>query len=103
MRTSFKNALDEFKSHCLKVTTEISSSLKLIMTFAVELNSNFGLTLPPSGFSSITQKREKIFSSNLVNFCIDKWVTICTIKLEDRPFRVAMPIAQNKGVEKLDF
>ena len=52
-----------------------------------------------SGFSSITQKRE-IFSSNLVTFCTDKWVTICTIKLEDRPFHVAMATAQIKEAQK---
>ena len=36
---------------------------------------------PSSGYSSITQKREKIFSLNLVTFVIDKWVIICTIRL----------------------
>ena len=55
---------------------------------------------PPSGFSSITQKREKIFSSNLVTFFIDKWVIIFTIKLEDRPFHVVMVMAQIKGAQK---
>ena len=37
----------------------------------------------PSGFPSITQKRERLFSSNLATFFIDKWATICHIKLED--------------------
>ena len=55
-----------------------------------------GWNPPPSGFSSITQKRGKLFSSNLAAFFIDKWVTICTIKLEDRPFHVAMVMAQIK-------
>ena len=49
---------------------------------------------PPRGFFNISQKRGKIFSSNLVTFFIDKWVTICTIKLEDRPFHVAMVMTQ---------
>ena len=53
----------------------------------------------PSGFSSITQKREKIFSSNLVTSVIDKWITIYIIKLEDRPFLLAMATAQIKGVK----
>ena len=44
----------------------------------------------PERFSSITQKREKLFTSNLATFFIDKWVTICTI-------HVAMVMAQIKG------
>ena len=56
-------------------------------------------SIPPSGFLSITQKREKISSSNFVTFFIDKWVTVCTIKLEDRPFHVAMVMTQIKGVQ----
>ena len=55
---------------------------------------------PPSDFSSITQKQEKIISSNLVTFLIDKCVIICTIKLEDRPFHIVMVMAQIKGVQK---
>ena len=55
---------------------------------------------PQRGFSSITQKREKIFTLNLVAFFIDKLVTICTIKLEDRPLHVAMIMTQIKGVQK---
>ena len=55
---------------------------------------------PPSGFSNITQKREKICSSNLATFFIDKWVIIFIIKLEDTPFHVAMMTAQIKGVQK---
>ena len=55
----------------------------------------------PSGFSSITQKRKNIFSSNLVTF--GKWVTIYTIKLEDRSFHVAMAKTQIKGVNKEIF
>ena len=54
---------------------------------------------PPSGFCSITQKREKLFSSNLATFFIDKWATICIIKLEDRPFHVAMVMAQIKRAQ----
>ena len=54
-----------------------------------------GWNPPPSGFSRITQKREKIFSSNLVTFSL---IIICTIKLENRPFYVAMAMAQIKGV-----
>ena len=46
--------------------------------------------LLPGGFSSITQKRDK-------TFFIDSWATICFIKFEDRPFRVAMAMAQIKG------
>ena len=61
------------------------------------LGGGGGWNPPPSGFSSITQKREKIFSLNLVTFFIDKWVINFTIKLEDRPFRVAMVTAQIKG------
>ena len=56
-----------------------------------------GWNPPPSGFSSITQKLKKIFSSNLATFFIDKWVIICTIKLEHRPFHVAIVMAQIKG------
>ena len=55
---------------------------------------------PLSGFSSITQKRKKVFSSNLVTFFIDKWVTTCTFKLEDRLFFVVKGMAQIKGVQK---
>ena len=55
------------------------------------------------GFSNITQKRDQIFFSNLVTFLIDKWVTICTIKIEDRPFQVAMAIAQIKGPKMTIF
>ena len=40
----------------------------------------------------------KDFAFKLGNFFIDKWVTICTIKLEDRPFHVAMVMAQIKGL-----
>ena len=86
------------KVNVLKVTTEISSSLTLIMMFPVELNPISSL----SGFSSITQKREKIFPSNFVKFCINKWVTLCTIKLEDRPFHVAIAMALIKG-SKMTF
>ena len=58
---------------------------------------------PLSGFSSITQKREKLFSSNLATFFIDKWVTICSIKIEDRPFHVAIVMAQIKGAQIWHF
>ena len=45
-------------------------------------------------------RNEKSFSLQTWQLCfIDKWVTICTIKLEDRPFHVAMVIAQIKGVQ----
>ena len=47
--------------------------------------------------------REKVFSSNLVTFFIKKWVTICTIKLEGRPFHAVMATAQIKGAQKLNF
>ena len=50
--------------------------------------------------SSITQKREKIFSSNSVTFVTDKCVTVCTIKLEDRPFQVAVARAKIKEGQK---
>ena len=53
-----------------------------------------------SGFSNITTKQEKIFSSNLVTFVIDKRVTICITEIEDRPFHVAMTTAQIKGGQK---
>ena len=59
-----------------------------------------GIHQPLSRFSSISQKREKIFSLNLVNFFTDKWTTICIIKLEDGPFLVAMETARIKGVQK---
>ena len=48
-----------------------------------------GVQSTPSSFFSITQKRENIFSSNLLNFFIDK----------ERRFLVAMVIAQIKGVQ----
>ena len=48
-------------------------------------------------FSSNTKKREKIFSSNLATSVLDKWVTICTIKLEDKPFHDAMVTPQIEG------
>ena len=47
------------------------------------------------GFSSITQKQEKIFSSSLVTLFI-----VFTIKLEDRTFLVAKVMAQIKEVQK---
>ena len=52
------------------------------------------------GFSNITKKREKVFLSNLLNFFIKKWMTICIIELEGKPLHVAMAI---KGVQKLHF
>ena len=55
---------------------------------------------PRSGFSSITEKREKMFSSTFVTFFIDSKVTICIIKLEDRFFHAAMAMAQSKGFQK---
>ena len=38
-----------------------------------------------------------------MTFVNDKWATICTIKFEDRPFHVAMAMAQIKGVKKTTF
>ena len=51
---------------------------------------------PLSGVSSITQKRERILFK-LGNFFIDEWVIIFTVKIDDRPFHVAMVMAQIKG------
>ena len=74
--------------------------LNLTRSFSYPISTGGGGESPPSGFSSITQKREKIFCSNLVTSCNDKWVTIYNIKLEDRPFHVAMATAQIKEVQK---
>ena len=52
------------------------------------------------GVSPALLRNKKRFSSNLLNFFIKKWMTICTIKLEGKPLHVAMAI---KGVQKLHF
>ena len=44
-------------------------------------------------------KTRKVFSSNLLTSVIDKWVTVSTVKLKDRPFPVAMAMAQVKEVK----
>ena len=71
----------------------------MINPISMDWGGGGGDGIPSSGFSSITQKREKIFSSHLVTYFIDKWVTIFITKLEDRPFHVAMAMAQIKGVQ----
>ena len=55
---------------------------------------------PPEQLFQHYSKTRKDFLFKLGDFFIDQWVTIGTIKLEERPFHVAMAIAQIKGVRK---
>ena len=76
--------------------TPICFVLSMIMDLPYTMSTGRGSNTPLRSFSSITQKREKVFSSNLLTFFIKKWMTICTIKLEDKPLHVAMAMAQIK-------